>query len=136
MLHIYGFPLSSPTNKICFVANYLQIPYEYHHINLREGEHRTPEYLNINPYGKIPAIDDEGFKLGERNAIICYLASKQKSELYPQDLQRRALVDQWLDFASQHVATATARIMFNLYFYKMAKTPQDERSLEDGRRFI
>jgi glutathione S-transferase len=45
MLHIYDFPWSSPTNKVCFVANYLNMLYEFHRTNLREGEHRTPEYL-------------------------------------------------------------------------------------------
>lgn len=136
MLHIYGLPLSSPANKVCFVANYLQIPYELHEVNLRAGEHRTPAYLKINPYGKIPAIDDDGFKLGESNAIIRYLADKQKSTLYPQDLKQRAIVDQWLDFSAQHVAAATAKIMFNTYFYKLKGTSKDERSLEEGRQFI
>lgn len=136
MLHIYGSPLSSPANKVRFVANYLHIPYEFHELNMGAGEHRTPAYLKINPYGKVPAIDDDGFKLAESNAIIRYLADKHQSTLFPQELQQRALVDQWMDFAAHHIATATAKIMFNTYFYKLAKASQDERSLEDGRKFI
>jgi glutathione S-transferase len=136
MLHIYGFPLSSPANKVCFVANYLNMPYEFHRINLREGEHRTPEYLKKNPLGKIPAIDDNGFKLAESNAIIRYLADKAESALYPKDLQQRAVIDQWMDYAGQHVAIATSKIMFNTYFYKLANLPKDERSLEDGYKFM
>lgn len=136
MLHIYGITLSSPANKVRFTANYLQIPYEFHELNMLEGEHRGPAYLKINPYGKVPAIDDNGFKLAESNAIIRYLANKQKSELYPQDLQQRAIVDQWLDFSAQHIATATAKIMFNMYFYKLLKAEKDDRSLQDGQTFI
>ncbi len=136
MLHIYGLSLSSPTNKVHYVANYLQIPYEFHEVNLREGEHRTPAYLKTNPYGKIPAIEDNGFNLAESNAIICYLASKQKSELYPQDIQQRALVDQWLDFSAQHVAMTTSKIMRNTYFYKFINAPRDDHSLEEGRTFV
>ncbi|MHB1949205.1 MAG: glutathione S-transferase family protein [Gammaproteobacteria bacterium] len=136
MLHIYGSPLSSPTNKVRYVANYLEIPYEFHVINLGSGQQSQPEFLKINPLGKVPAIDDDGFTLGESNAIIRYLADKQSSLLYPRDLQKRAIIDQWMDYAAQHVAIALGRIMYNTYFYKFAKVEIDERSLQDGRRFI
>src|SRR5579883_873877 len=94
MLQIYGTPLSSPTNKVRYVANYLGIPYDFHRVNLAAGEQRKPEFMKINPLGKIPAIQDEGFTLAESNAIIRYLATKNNSNLYPTDLQQRALVDQ------------------------------------------
>lgn len=136
MLKIYGSPVSSPTNKVRYVANYLNIPYEFHRINLAAGEQKTPEFLAINPYGRIPAIDDDGFTLAESNAIIRYLANKVESDLYPRELQTRAKVDQWIDFASLHVMLSLSRIMFNTYFYKIAGTTKDERSLEEGRKFI
>lgn len=136
MLEIYGSPLSSPANKVCYVASFLQIPYQYHAISLAKGEHRTEEYLKINQYAKVPAINDDGFCLAESNAIIRYLADKHQSNLYPKELQQRALVDQWIDFATQHVMLASSKIMFNTYFYKMANIAQDERSLQDGHLFL
>lgn len=136
MLTIYGLPVSSPSNKVRYVANYLKLPYAFHRVNLGNGEHKTPEYLKLNPLGRVPAIDDNGFHLAESNAIIRYLADKQQSDIYPKDLQQRALVDQWIDYASQHVMLALGRIMFNTYFYKFAKAERDERSLQDGRKFI
>lgn len=136
MLHIYGSPLSSPTNKVRFVANYLKMPSEFHIVNLSAGENRTPEFLKINSLGKIPAINDDGFTLAESNAIVRYLCDKNHSTLYPKELKARAVVDQWIDYASQHVMLALARIMFNTYFYKVAGANQDERSLQDGRKFI
>lgn len=136
MLNIYGSAISSPTNKVRYVANYLGMSYEFHSVNLSAGEQRKPEFLKINSYGKIPALDDNGFTLGESNAIIRYLADKQQSPIYPKALQERARVDQWIDYASQHIMTALGRIMYNTYFYKMAGVEKDERSLEDGRKFI
>ncbi len=136
MLQIYGSPLSSPVNKVRYVANYLNIPYEYHNLDLSAGEQRTAEFLKINPLGKIPAINDNGFGLGESNAIIRYLAAKQPSDIYPQDLQQRALIDQWIEFASHHIALAIGKILYNTYFYKMAKVEKDTRSFEDGHKFI
>ena len=96
MLKIYGGDLSSPANKVRFVANYLGLKYEYIAVKLREGEHQKPEFLKINPIGKIPAIDDAGFCLFESNAICRYLADKSSSSVYPRGLQERAIVDEWL----------------------------------------
>ena len=136
MLQLYGSTLSAPTNKVRYVANYLNIPFEFHAINLSAGENRREEFLKINPLGKIPAIADENFVLGESNAIIRYLADKQHSDLYPRDIQQRAIIDEWIDFSSQHIASASSKIMFNTYFYKFANVAQDQRSLEEGRQFL
>jgi glutathione S-transferase len=136
MLQVYGTPFSTPVNKVRYVANYLKIPFEFHSMNLGAGDQRKDEFLKVNPYGKVPAIDDDGFTLGESNAIIRYLANKVQSSIYPTDLKQRALVDQWIDYASMHVMLALSRIMYNTYFYKITGVELDERSLQDGRNFI
>ncbi|HVV68234.1 MAG TPA: glutathione S-transferase family protein [Gammaproteobacteria bacterium] len=136
MLKIYGTPLSTPTNKVRYVANYLGIPYEFHRVNLAAGDQRQPEFQRINPLGKVPAINDDGFTLGESNAIIRYLADKNQSTIYPKVLQERAIVDQWLDYVSQHITIAISKIMYNTYFYQLLNTEKDERSLQDGRHFL
>ncbi len=136
MIRIYGNPLSPPANKVRYVANQLNIPHEFHNVNLREGEQRQPEFLKINPLGKIPALRDGGYSLGESNAIIRYLADKAGSPIYPRDLQQRGQVDQWIDFATQHIATATSKVMFNTHFYKFSDATIDERSLKDGRDWL
>ena len=65
-----------------------------------KGEHLTPEYLKLNPHHTIPTLDDDGFVLYESRAIITYLVDKYapNSSLYPQDVKKRALVDQALQF--------------------------------------
>jgi glutathione S-transferase len=136
MLNLYGNPLSSPTNKVRYVANYLNISYDFHIINIGAGEQRNPEFLKINSFGRIPAIDDNGFTLAESNAIIRYLADKNNSSLYPRELQQRARVDQWMDYAAQHIAIPTSKIMFNTYYYKFLNMEKDERSLQDGYHFL
>lgn len=136
MLKIYGGDLSAPSNKVRFVANALDLKYEYVRVSLRDGEHRTPEYLKLHPAGKIPVIDDDGFVLFESGAIIKYLAAKENSWLYPVDLRQRALVEQWMDFAALHVGTAMGRVVFNRLFAPFAKVPVDERSLQDGLNFL
>ncbi len=136
MLVLYSNPLSSPANKIRFLLNYLAIPYDLKIVNLGAGEQQQSDFLKINPYGKVPAIDDNGFRLAESNAILRYLADKHHSSLYPKNLEERAIVEQWLDFAANHIAMATAKVMFNTYFYRLKGVAKDERSLQDGRLWL
>ena len=136
MLKIYGANLSSPANKIRMAANVLDLDYEYIQINIREGENRTKEYLALHPAGKVPAIDDDGFVLFESDAIIKYLAMSEASSLYPEDIKQRAIIDQWIDFVSIHVSGAMGRVVFNRVFASFAKVPVDERSLNDGIKFL
>jgi glutathione S-transferase len=136
MLTIYGSPFSSPTNKVRFVANYLGLNYQFKPIDLAKGQHLQPDYLKINPFGRVPCIQHDDFNLSESNAIIRYLSDLQQSALYPLDLKRRAIVDQWIDYASQHIMMALSRIMFNTYLYSILKIEKDERALQDGYKYI
>jgi len=136
MLTIFGFEFSSPANKVRFAANAMGLKYEYKRVNLLAGEQKSPEFLKLNPIGRVPAIDDDGFKVFESSAIIKYLAQKNNSPLYPKDLQKRTIVDQWIDFVNIHVATALQRVTFNRVMYQMLKVEKDERSLSDGIKFL
>ena len=136
MLKIYGSDLSSPSNKVRFTANALNLPYEYIKINLREGENRKKEFLALNPFAKIPVIDDNDFVLFESNAIIKYLASKKNTPLYPWDLQQKALIDQWIDFITMHIGVNLSKVMYNRVFYKFRGDTVDERSITDGLKFL
>src|SRR5690349_22824760 len=136
MLKIYAADLSGPANKVRFVANYLGLKYDYIVVKLREGEHQKPEFLKINPIGKIPAIEDDGFTLFESNAICRYLADKTKSPIYPKGLKERAVVDEWLDFGSMHVNLAVSKVVYSRIFAPMRKAEVDERSIKEGLEFL
>jgi len=136
MLKIYGADLSSPANKVRFAANAIGLEYEYIKVRIRDGEHRKPEFLAINPAGKIPVINDDGFIMFESGAICRYLADKHNSDLYPKDTKKRATIDQWSDFVAIHVQGAMGRVLFNRVFAQFAKVEKDERSLQDGLNFL
>ncbi len=136
MLKIYGSDLSSPCNKVRFTANHLGLKYEYQRMNLRNGEQREEWFVKLNPVGKVPVIDDDGFILFESNTICKYLATKNKSEIYPQDLKQRAIVDQWIDFGTLHVGTAMSRVFYNRVLAPIRNLPVDEQSLKDGVKFL
>ena len=136
MLKIYGGDLSSPSNKVKFVANALGLDFEFHPVKIREGENRKEWFLKLSPAGKIPAIDDGGFTLFESGAICQYLCRKHGSDLYPQNIKECALIDQWADFSTIHVGAAMSRVLYNRVFAPIIKVAVDENSLKDGLNFL
>lgn len=137
MLNIYGHFLSMPSNKVRLCASYLGLPHEYHHVDLQSGEHQTPEYLAINPCGRVPAVDDDGFMLNQSDAICKYMcALSGPSPFYPEDLHEQAVVNQWIDFSTQHVLSAMGRIFFNRVVAPMLKQDVDEASVEAGLKML
>ncbi|KAF8516168.1 glutathione S-transferase [Hysterangium stoloniferum] len=83
VLTVYGFALTAGTRRVTLVCKELNIPYGFVVVNLAAGEHKTPAYLEKQPFGQVPAIDDDGFKLYESRAIGRYLSAKAGSPLLP-----------------------------------------------------
>ncbi|KAF9261583.1 glutathione S-transferase [Marasmius fiardii PR-910] len=93
VLKIYGHPLSTCGKRVATVLYEKKIPYEFHVVDIFKGEHKTPEFLENNPFGQIPYIDDDGFIVYESRAIMRYLASKyedQGPKLIPDVTDRKA----------------------------------------------
>ena len=136
MLTIYGSDLSGPAIKVRLTASFLGINYKWQIVNLREGEQKQEWFLKINPVGKIPAIDDEGFHLFESNAICKYLCDKHNSSLYPKDVKKRADVEQWIDYISFHIGANFSPVMYNRVFAPRRGIPVNEKAITDGLEFL
>jgi glutathione S-transferase len=94
MLTIYGSARSRALRTLWMVGE-LGLAYEHKNWAPRSPETQTPEFRALNPNGRVPVIDDDGFILSESMAINIYLAKKHKSPLYPADARKEALVLQW-----------------------------------------
>ena len=136
MLTIYGSDLSSPAIKVRLTASYLGIVYKWHLVDLREGEQKQEWFLKINPVGKVPAIEYDGFCLFESNACCKYIAEKNGSSIYPQDLKTRSVIDQWIDFASIHIGVHTTSITFGRVFAPRMNRPVNQQSIDDAVKFL
>jgi glutathione S-transferase len=73
----------------------LGLNYDHKDYLPRAPETRTPEFRALNPNGRVPVIDDDGFVLSESMAINLYLSKKYGSPLYPSDPRNEALAWQW-----------------------------------------
>jgi len=101
MITFYDAPISGNTYKVRLLLKQLAIPHEAVRLDIAGGEVRKPEYRKVNPFGRVPFIVDDGFALGESNAILLYLA--RGSRLLPGDAPSQALVQQWMFFEQNQV---------------------------------
>lgn len=97
MLKLYG-GARSRASIVQWYLEELGVPYEFVLLDMQAGEHRQPDYLSINPMGKVPAIVDGDFQLWESGAIVFYLAQKY-GNLGP-SLEEQAIINQWIIFGN------------------------------------
>jgi len=114
-LRIWGRMSSINVQKVVWTACELGLPFERIDAGGAFGGNRTPEYLRMNPNGKIPVIDDDGFVLWESNAIVRYLAAKHGAgTLWPNDLRQRADADRWMDWHATELMPAMRNAFMQL----------------------
>jgi len=96
-MRFYDFHESGNGYKIRLLLSQLGLPHERIELDILEGETRTPEFLALNPNGRIPLLVlDDGRTLAESNAILYFLA--QRTAYWPEDRFERAQVLQWMNF--------------------------------------
>lgn len=96
MLKLYG-GARSRASIVQWYLEELEVPYEFILLDMQAGGHRQPEFLAINPMGKVPAIVDGDFKLWESGAILLYLAQKYGSSM---SLEAQSQINQWILFSN------------------------------------
>ena len=102
MLKLYG-GARSRASIIQWYLEEIGVPYEFILLDMTAGEHLKPEFLAINPIGKVPAIIEGDFKLWESGAILLYLAEKQGK--LTESIEERAEIYQWVLFGNATLGT-------------------------------
>lgn len=103
MLKLYGGALSR-ASIVQWYLEELQVPYEYVQLDMQAEAHKQPEFLAINPMGRVPAIVDGDFQLWESGAILLYLAEKYGG--ISSDLEQRTILTQWVLFGNSTLSSA------------------------------
>ncbi len=108
----------------------LEVPFESVTVNLMTGEHRKPEFLKINPAGKLPALVDGDMVLTESVAIVVYLGEKYPDKkLVPTDLRQRAQLMRWLLFTATELEQPLWRMARHTTLYPPEKRLAGELTL-------
>lgn len=124
MIKIYGSKMSSAMRCIWLLEE-MGVPYEIMPLDMQKGEHKSPEYLKLNPNGKVPTMVDGSTVLFESLAINTYLAETHKSELLGTTAAERGEVNQWSLWALMHLY---GDAMHALVIKKWRNTPESDHT--------
>ena len=127
-LRIYGIARTRAFRAL-WIAKELGLDYEHIPIEIGEAGARKADYLTINPNGRLPAIDDDGFTLWESLAITLYLAKKH-GRFYPPTLQGEAKAWQWSLWSVQEVDRGVN--IWSLHAVRLPPTDRDPQRLADA----
>lgn len=114
-MKLYYFPLSTNTRKVHAVAIHLELPLELQFVDLQQGKQRTPEFLELNPTGRIPVLQDGDFILWESTAIMQYLASQVPNTLWAEDHKIRADIMRWQSWQLTHWSKGCQPLQFERF---------------------
>ncbi len=132
MLKIWGRTNSINVQKVMWVVDELGIAHQRIDAGMQFGLVDEAWFRVMNPSGRVPTIDDDGFILWESNAIVRYLASKYGAgNLSPSSVEACASADRWMDWS----ITTMAPLMTPLFWGHIRTAPEkrDLRALEDVR---
>lgn len=101
MITLYNMPLALNCYKVRLLLGLLGVPYEKHSIDLLKGEHQTPEFLALNPFGQLPVMTSGSLVLRDSQAILVWIARKHGEDRWmPRDADDEAIVNGWLSAAA------------------------------------
>lgn len=125
------------SRKTCAVAKHLDAPVAYAFVHLQKGEHKTPDFLAINPNGKVPVLQDGDFNLFESNAIMIHLAQQAGSDLWPGDPAEQVEVIKWLSWDIAHFSKHAGALFFqNLIKPQFGFGDPDPAAIEEATGFF
>lgn len=113
-MKLYHLPLSGHAHRAVLFASLLGLAPELVEVDLAAGEHRTPAFLALNPFGQVPVLEDAGVIVADSNDILVYLAKKLgRTDWLPEDPAGAAAVQRWLSVAAGELAygPAAARLI-------------------------
>jgi glutathione S-transferase len=116
-MQLYEF---APTRsiRVRWMLQELGVDFEAITVNLAAGEHRRPDFLKINPAGKLPVLVDDDLVLTESVAIVLYLAEKYPNKGFlPTDIRQRSQVYRWLLFTATEMEQPLWRIARHTKLY-------------------
>lgn len=129
--------LSEPSRAIVLFCKVNDIDFEEVTVDLFKGQHKTPEYKEINPMGQVPAIDDGRIKLFESHAILSYLACAfgVPDHWYPADLVSRAKINSILDWHHSNLRFGGISLVRNTIAPALG-LPMNQEAANQGEKLL
>ena len=107
-IRLYDNPVSGHAHRVRLFLSLLDLEFETIVIDMREGEHKTPDYLKLSPLGQVPTLVDDEIVITDSCAALVYLAKKYgDSQWLPEDPEGAARIQRWLSFLALPDVTGT-----------------------------
>jgi glutathione S-transferase len=140
-MKLYMNPMSPNVRRVRLTAAVVGVELEEKTLDFAKGEHKTPDYLALNPNGAVPTLVEGDFVLTESRAIMQYIASKKpEAGLLPRDEKARADVTRWQFWDSSHFSPPLGTLFFQKFVKPMIGMGEPdswriEEALTNFRRF-
>jgi len=130
-MKIFGDSNSGNCLKVKWVCDHLGLAYSWVEIDTMRGDSRTEEFLKLNPFGQVPAVDfEDGRRLAQSNAIIRYLA--RGSALVPHDPFASAQMDAWMFWEQNSHEPYVAVCRFQMFYLGKPASALDPNLVKRG----
>ena len=133
-VEVYGDVKATCTQRVLILLEELNLKYSVKKVDLMKGEQKEPEYLKLNPFGKVPAIEYGDRTLFESRSILRYIA---KNNVEIEDLLGDTDTDLWLEVESQHFNPPASKIVYEKVFKKWfdeTQKPDEDVLLESVKQ--
>jgi glutathione S-transferase len=135
MIRLHCSLLSTFSRRVRIALLEKEIEHEIVLVDMAGGENKSPRYLAMNPYGRVPTLEHDGFVLYESSAILGYLeALKPEPRLFPAEAKARALVEMHMKLCDLELTRHAAAILFPKRF--LPRERWDEKAFEQARQPI
>ncbi|GAV56686.1 GST_C domain-containing protein/GST_N domain-containing protein [Cephalotus follicularis] len=126
---VYGPPVSTAVSRVLACLLEKDVEFQLFSVNIAKGEQKKADFLKIQPFGQVPAFQDESITLFESRAICRYLCDKYidkgNKELYGTNPLSKASIDQWVEAEGQSFNPPSSALVFQLAFAPRMKIKQD-----------
>ncbi|KAK9164618.1 hypothetical protein Scep_000217 [Stephania cephalantha] len=133
---VYGPPLSTAVSRVLACLFEKEVEFQIINVEMAKGQHKTPDYLKIQPFGQVPAFQDEQVTLFESRAICRYVSEKYGKQgnkgLFGLDLITKASIDEWVEAEGQSFNPPSSALVFQLAFAPMMKLKQDPNVIKQS----
>ncbi|KAJ0966920.1 hypothetical protein J5N97_023837 [Dioscorea zingiberensis] len=134
---VYGPTLSTAVCRVLACLLEKEVDFQLLPVDMSKGQHRSPDFLKLHPFGQVPVFQDESISLFESRAICRYILDKYPEKgntllLGRGGLIERASIDQWLEAEGQSFNPPSSALVFQLAFAPRMKLKQDEKAIRQN----
>ncbi|MQM11119.1 hypothetical protein Taro_044026 [Colocasia esculenta] len=118
-IKVHGVPFSTATMRVLAVLHEKDLEFELVPVNMAAGEHKKEPFLSLNPFGQVPAFEDDDVKMFESRAITQYLVHTYKdqgTELLFAERKKMAEMSVWQEVEAQKFDPVASKLCFQLFF--------------------